>query len=86
MAEKPDPPVSVAMLSGNGPEIPLIVGSARPFVYVLHGAVVEALKDAKRFNALKNPTRPEPVETSEANGPFDVHCLDLETEVNPPAI
>ncbi|OEF24973.1 UDP-3-O-acyl-N-acetylglucosamine deacetylase [Vibrio rumoiensis] len=70
----------------DAPEIPIMDGSASPFVYLLQSAGVEALNAAKRFIRIKKPVRIEDGDKWAELVPYDGFRMDFEIEFNHPAI
>ncbi|MFA0676281.1 UDP-3-O-acyl-N-acetylglucosamine deacetylase, partial [Vibrio sp. 10N.222.51.A6] len=70
----------------DAPEIPIMDGSASPFVYLLQQAGVETLNAAKRFIRIKKPIRFEDGDKWAEFVPFNGFRMDFEIEFNHPAI
>ncbi|UVK76813.1 MAG: UDP-3-O-acyl-N-acetylglucosamine deacetylase [Sodalis sp. Fle] len=85
-----------AVLSGLGidniiveidaPEIPIMDGSAGPFVYLLLDAGIEELNSAKRFLRLKQSVRVEDGDKWVELTPFNGFTLDFTIDFKHPAI
>ncbi|MBD1574220.1 UDP-3-O-acyl-N-acetylglucosamine deacetylase [Vibrio sp. S17_S38] len=70
----------------DAPEIPIMDGSASPFVYLLQSAGIETLNAAKRFIRIKKPVRVEDGDKWAELVPYDGFRMDFEIEFNHPAI
>ncbi|RTZ16038.1 UDP-3-O-acyl-N-acetylglucosamine deacetylase [Vibrio aquaticus] len=70
----------------DAPEIPIMDGSASPFVFLLQQAGVEEQNAAKRFIRIKKPVRFEDGDKWAEFVPFDGFRMDFEIEFNHPAI
>ncbi|MFA0626777.1 UDP-3-O-acyl-N-acetylglucosamine deacetylase [Vibrio sp. 10N.222.49.A3] len=70
----------------DAPEIPIMDGSASPFVYLLQQAGVETLNAAKRFIRIKKPIRFDDGDKWAEFVPFNGFRMDFEIEFNHPAI
>ncbi|MGO2320652.1 MAG: UDP-3-O-acyl-N-acetylglucosamine deacetylase, partial [Vibrio toranzoniae] len=70
----------------DAPEIPIMDGSASPFVYLLQQAGVETLNTAKRFIRIKKPVRFEDGDKWAEFVPFNGFRMDFEIDFNHPAI
>lgn len=70
----------------DAPEIPIMDGSASPFVYLLQSAGIETLNAAKRFIRIKKPVRVEDGDKWAELVPYAGFRMDFEIEFNHPAI
>jgi UDP-3-O-[3-hydroxymyristoyl] N-acetylglucosamine deacetylase len=70
----------------DAPEIPIMDGSASPFVYLLQSAGVETLNAPKRFIRIKKPVRIEDGDKWAELIPYDGFRMDFEIEFDHPAI
>ncbi|URJ25227.1 UDP-3-O-acyl-N-acetylglucosamine deacetylase [Candidatus Blochmannia ocreatus (nom. nud.)] len=70
----------------NAPEVPIMDGSASPFVYLLLEAGIEELNSAKKFLRLKQAVRVEDGEKWAELRPFNGFTLDFTIDFNHPAI
>ncbi|KJY82239.1 UDP-3-O-[3-hydroxymyristoyl] N-acetylglucosamine deacetylase [Vibrio galatheae] len=70
----------------DAPEIPIMDGSASPFVFLLQQAGVEEQNAAKRFIRIKKPVRFEDGDKWAEFVPFNGFRMDFEIEFNHPAI
>ncbi|ORT48325.1 UDP-3-O-[3-hydroxymyristoyl] N-acetylglucosamine deacetylase [Vibrio sp. qd031] len=70
----------------DAPEIPIMDGSASPFVYLLQSAGVETLNAPKRFIRIKKPVRIEDGDKWAELVPYDGFRMDFEIEFDHPAI
>lgn len=70
----------------DAPEIPIMDGSASPFVYLLLDAGVEELKVAKKFLRLRETVRVEEGDKWAELSPFDGFRLNFTIDFNHPAI
>ncbi|MEL7292337.1 MAG: UDP-3-O-acyl-N-acetylglucosamine deacetylase [Pseudomonadota bacterium] len=70
----------------DAPEIPIMDGSASPFVFLLQQAGIEEQNAAKRFIRIKKPVRFEDEDKWAEFVPFDGFRMDFEIEFNHPAI
>ncbi|MFA0697942.1 UDP-3-O-acyl-N-acetylglucosamine deacetylase, partial [Vibrio sp. 10N.222.49.C9] len=70
----------------DAPEIPIMDGSASPFVYLLQSAGIEVQNAAKRFIRIKKPVRVEDGDKWAELVPYDGFRLDFEIEFEHPAI
>jgi len=70
----------------NAPEIPIMDGSASPFVYLLLDAGIEELNCAKKFLRIKQPVRVEDGDKWAELTPFNGFKLDFTIDFNHPAI
>lgn len=85
-----------AVLSGLGidniiievdaPEIPIMDGSANPFVYLIQQAGIETLNTPKRFIRIKKPVRFQEDDKWAELLPYNGFRMDFEIEFNHPAI
>jgi UDP-3-O-[3-hydroxymyristoyl] N-acetylglucosamine deacetylase len=70
----------------DAPEIPIMDGSASPFVYLLQQAGIEVQNAPKRFIRIKKPVRFEDGDKWAELLPYDGFRMDFEIEFNHPAI
>jgi UDP-3-O-[3-hydroxymyristoyl] N-acetylglucosamine deacetylase len=70
----------------DAPEIPIMDGSASPFVFLLQQAGIEEQNAPKRFIRIKKPVRFEDEDKWAEFVPFDGFRMDFEIEFNHPAI
>jgi UDP-3-O-[3-hydroxymyristoyl] N-acetylglucosamine deacetylase len=70
----------------DAPEIPIMDGSASPFVFLLQQAGVEEQNAPKRFIRIKKPVRFEDEDKWAEFVPFNGFRMDFEIEFNHPAI
>ncbi|MGF1762305.1 UDP-3-O-acyl-N-acetylglucosamine deacetylase [Aliivibrio kagoshimensis] len=70
----------------DAPEIPIMDGSASPFVFLLQSAGIETLNAAKRFIRIKKPVRIEDGDKWVEIQPFDGFRLDFTIDFDHPAI
>lgn len=70
----------------DAPEIPIMDGSASPFVYLLQSAGIQPQNAAKRFIRIKKPVRVEDGDKWAELVPYDGFRLDFEIEFEHPAI
>jgi UDP-3-O-[3-hydroxymyristoyl] N-acetylglucosamine deacetylase len=70
----------------DAPEIPIMDGSASPFVFLLQSAGIETLNTPKRFIRIKKPVRIEDGDKWAELVPYDGFRLDFEIEFEHPAI
>lgn len=70
----------------NAPEVPIMDGSASPFVCLLLDAGIEELNSAKKFLRLKQTVRVEDGEKWAELRPFNGFTLDFTIDFNHPAI
>jgi len=70
----------------NAPEIPIMDGSASPFIYLLMDAGIEELNCAKKFLRLKQPVRVEDGDKWAELTPYNGFKLDFTIDFNHPAI
>jgi UDP-3-O-[3-hydroxymyristoyl] N-acetylglucosamine deacetylase len=70
----------------DAPEIPIMDGSASPFVFLLQHAGVEEQNAPKRFIRIKKPVRFEDEDKWAEFVPFNGFRMDFEIEFNHPAI
>ncbi|MFC5078611.1 UDP-3-O-[3-hydroxymyristoyl] N-acetylglucosamine deacetylase [Vibrio thalassae] len=70
----------------DAPEIPIMDGSASPFVYLLQQAGIETQNAAKRFIRIKKPVRFEDGDKWAELRPYNGFRMDFEIEFNHPAI
>lgn len=70
----------------DAPEIPIMDGSASPFVYLLLDAGIEELNSAKKFLRIIKPVRVENGDKWAELTPFNGFSLDFTIDFNHPAI
>ena len=70
----------------DAPEIPIMDGSASPFVYLLQSAGIEELNTAKKFIRIKKPVRIEDGDKWAEISPYNGFRLDFTIDFNHPAI
>lgn len=70
----------------DAPEIPIMDGSASPFVYLLQQAGIEMQNVPKRFIRIKKPVRFEDGDKWAEFVPFNGFRMDFEIDFNHPAI
>lgn len=70
----------------NAPEIPIMDGSAAPFIYLLMDAGIEELNSAKKFVRIKQPVRVEDGDKWAELSPHNGFSLDFTIDFNHPAI
>jgi len=70
----------------DAPEIPIMDGSANPFVYLIQQAGIETLNTPKRFIRIKKPVRFEEDDKWAELRPYNGFRMDFEIEFNHPAI
>lgn len=70
----------------NAPEIPIMDGSASPFVYLLLDAGIEELNSAKKFLRIKNKVRVEDGDKWAELSPYNGFNLDFTIDFKHPAI
>lgn len=70
----------------NAPEIPIMDGSAAPFIYLLMDAGIEELNSAKKFVRIKKPVRVEDGDKWAEFLPHNGFTLDFTIDFNHPAI
>ncbi|MFA0084211.1 UDP-3-O-[3-hydroxymyristoyl] N-acetylglucosamine deacetylase [Vibrio sp. 10N.286.49.C2] len=70
----------------DAPEIPIMDGSASPFVYLLQQAGIEVQNAPKRFIRIKKPVRFEDDDKWAELRPYNGFRMDFEIEFNHPAI
>ncbi|QUG77983.1 UDP-3-O-acyl-N-acetylglucosamine deacetylase [Erwinia sp. E602] len=70
----------------NAPEIPIMDGSAAPFIYLLMDAGIEELNSAKKFVRIKQPVRVEEGDKWAELTPHNGFSLDFTIDFNHPAI
>ena len=70
----------------NAPEIPIMDGSAAPFIYLLMDAGIEELNSAKKFVRIKQPVRVEDGDKWAELTPHNGFSLDFTIDFNHPAI
>jgi UDP-3-O-[3-hydroxymyristoyl] N-acetylglucosamine deacetylase len=70
----------------DAPEIPIMDGSASPFVYLLQSAGIEVQNSAKRFIRIKKPVRIEDGDKWAELLPYDGFRIDFEIDFEHPAI
>ncbi|VFP78752.1 UDP-3-O-acyl-N-acetylglucosamine deacetylase [Candidatus Erwinia haradaeae] len=70
----------------NAPEIPIMDGSAAPFIYLLMDAGITELRSAKKFVRIIQPVRVEEGEKWAEFSPYHGFSLDFTIDFNHPAI
>ena len=70
----------------NAPEIPIMDGSAAPFVFLLLDAGIEELRTAKKFIRIKETVRVEDGDKWAEMHPYNGFKLDFTIDFNHPAI
>lgn len=70
----------------DAPEIPIMDGSASPFVYLLQSAGIETLNAPKRFIRIKKPVRFSDGDKWAELVPYNGFRMDFEIEFEHPAI
>jgi len=70
----------------DAPEIPIMDGSASPFVYLLLDAGIEELNSAKKFVRITKPIRIEDGDKWAELSPYNGFSLDFTIDFNHPAI
>ncbi|GLO61862.1 UDP-3-O-acyl-N-acetylglucosamine deacetylase [Vibrio sp. MACH09] len=70
----------------DAPEIPIMDGSASPFVFLLQSAGIETLNAPKRFIRIKKPVRFEDGDKWAELVPYNGFRMDFAIEFNHPAI
>ncbi|MGF1741243.1 UDP-3-O-acyl-N-acetylglucosamine deacetylase [Vibrio profundum] len=70
----------------DAPEIPIMDGSANPFVYLIQQAGIETLNTPKRFIRIKKPVRFQEDDKWAELVPYNGFRMDFEIEFNHPAI
>ena len=70
----------------DAPEIPIMDGSASPFIYLLQSAGIEELNTAKKFIRIKKPVRIEDGDKWAEIRPYNGFRLDFTIDFNHPAI
>ncbi|MBG3014115.1 MULTISPECIES: UDP-3-O-acyl-N-acetylglucosamine deacetylase [Proteus] len=70
----------------NAPEIPIMDGSAAPFVFLLLDAGIEELRTAKKFIRIKETVRVEDGDKWAEMRPYNGFKLDFTIDFNHPAI
>ncbi|EMW65957.1 UDP-3-O-[3-hydroxymyristoyl] N-acetylglucosamine deacetylase [Escherichia coli 2756500] len=70
----------------NAPEIPIMDGSAAPFVYLLLDAGIDELNCAKKFVRIKETVRVEDGDKWAEFKPYNGFSLDFPIDFNHPAI
>lgn len=70
----------------DAPEIPIMDGSASPFIFLLQQAGIEEQSAAKRFIRIKKPVRFEDGDKWAEFVPFNGFRMDFEIDFNHPAI
>ena len=74
------------MVEVDAPEIPIMDGSAAPFVYLLLDAGIEELNCAKKFVRIKETVRVEDGDKWAEFKPYNGFTLDFTIDFNHPAI
>lgn len=75
-----------AVIEVDAPEIPIMDGSAAPFVFLLQQAGIETLKAAKRFIKIKKTVRFEDGDKWAQLKPHDGFKMDFRIDFDHPAI
>ncbi len=70
----------------DAPEVPIMDGSAAPFVYLLMDAGIELLNSSKRFIRIKQTVRAEDGDKWAEIGPYNGFLLDFTIDFKHPAI
>ncbi|WMY94820.1 MAG: UDP-3-O-acyl-N-acetylglucosamine deacetylase [Arsenophonus sp.] len=70
----------------DAPEIPIMDGSAAPFVFLLLDAGIRELNSAKKFFRIKKSVRVVDGDKCAELSPYDGFCLDFTIDFNHPAI
>ncbi|ATF08963.1 UDP-3-O-acyl-N-acetylglucosamine deacetylase [Candidatus Enterovibrio altilux] len=70
----------------DAPEIPIMDGSASPFIYLLQSAGIETLNEPKRFVRMKKPVRIEDGDKWAALLPYEGFRFDFAIDFDHPAI
>jgi UDP-3-O-[3-hydroxymyristoyl] N-acetylglucosamine deacetylase len=70
----------------DAPEIPIMDGSASPFIFLLQQAGIETQNTSKRFIRVKKPVRFEDGDKWAEFVPYNGFRMDFEIEFNHPAI
>lgn len=70
----------------DAPEIPIMDGSARPFIFLIEQAGIEFQNVPKRFIRVKNPIRVEDCDRWVEITPFDGLRIDFRIEFDHPAM
>lgn len=70
----------------DGPEIPIMDGSASPFVFLIQSAGLEIQDELKKFIKVKKEVRVERGDTYAAIKPFDGFKVSFEIDFNDPTI
>src|SRR5882672_1386665 len=73
-----------AIVEVTAPEVPIMDGSAGPFVFLLQSAGIEEQSSPKRFVRIKQPVRVEDGDKWAAFQPFDGFKVNFEIEFNHP--
>jgi UDP-3-O-[3-hydroxymyristoyl] N-acetylglucosamine deacetylase len=73
-----------AMVEVSAPEVPIMDGSAGPFVFLLQSAGIEEQRAAKRFIRIKRPMRVDDGDKWAEFHPFDGFKVNFEIEFNHP--
>ncbi len=73
-----------ARVEVSAPEVPIMDGSAGPFVFLLQSAGIEEQKQAKRFVRIKQRVRVEDGDKWAQFDPFDGFKVNFEIEFNHP--
>lgn len=75
-----------AIIEVDAPEIPIMDGSASPFVYLLQQAGIEEQTLAKQFIRIKQPVRVEDGDKWAEFSPYDGFRIDFAIDFDHPAI
>ncbi|WP_375751372.1 UDP-3-O-acyl-N-acetylglucosamine deacetylase [Vibrio sp. HN007] len=78
--------VDNVIIEVDAPEIPIMDGSASPFVYLIQSAGIEVLNTPKRFIRIKKPVRVEDGDKWAELVPYNGFRMDFEIDFNHPAI
>jgi UDP-3-O-[3-hydroxymyristoyl] N-acetylglucosamine deacetylase len=73
-----------ALVEVSAPEVPIMDGSAGPFVFLLQSAGIEEQRSAKRFIRIRRPLRAEDGRKWAQFLPFDGFKVNFEIEFNHP--
>jgi len=73
-----------AFVELSAPEVPIMDGSAGPFVFLMQSAGIEELGTAKRFVRVKKPVKVEDGDKWARFDPFDGFKVNFEIEFNHP--
>lgn len=70
----------------DSPEVPILDGSATPFIFLLHQAGVQEQKSLKKFLKIKKVIEIEEGDKKASFSPYDGYQLNFKIEFNHPAI